>query len=117
MAISDNLKRGTIEVSILTLLKQRDMYGYDISQELSNQSKGLYSIQETSMYPALYRLVDKGYISDRTEKVGKRRTRVYYHLEPEGEVYLDSLRKEYLSISRGVLYLLGINSLEEMENE
>ena len=69
------------------------------------------------MYPALYRLVDKGYISDRTEKVGKRRTRVYYHLEPEGEVYLDSLRKEYLSISRGVLYLLEINSLEEMENE
>ena len=69
------------------------------------------------MYPALYRLVEKGYISDRTEKVGKRRTRVYYHLEPEGDIYLDSLRREYLSISRGVLYLLGINSLEEMENE
>lgn len=117
MAISDNLKRGTIEISVLSLLKQKDMYGYEISQELSNQSNGLYTIQETSLYPSLYRLLEKGCISDRTEKVGKRRTRVYYHLEPEGEVYLDGLRKEYLSTNRGVLYLLGINSLEEMENE
>lgn len=116
MAISDNLKRGTIEVSVLTLLKRADMYGYEISQELANQSEGLYTIQETSLYPTLYRLLNKGCISDRTEKVGVRRTRVYYHLEPEGEAYLEAIRKEYLSTNLGVLRILGIKSLEEMED-
>lgn len=93
------------------------MYGYELSQELSLQSKGLYSVSGTSLYPTLYRLVEKGYISAKEETVCKRRVRVYYHLENEGQVYLDSLRKEYLSINLGVLYILGINSFGEMENE
>ena len=42
MAISDNLKRGTIELTILTLLQDGDMYGYEISQQLSDRSGGLF---------------------------------------------------------------------------
>ena len=38
MAISDNLKRGTIELTILTLLQDGDMYGYEISQQLSDRA-------------------------------------------------------------------------------
>ena len=56
MAISDNLKRGTIELTILTLLQDGDMYGYEISQQLSDRSGGLYRILESSLYPSLYRL-------------------------------------------------------------
>ena len=48
MAISDNLKRGTIELTILTLLQDGDMYGYEISQQLSDRSGGLYRILESS---------------------------------------------------------------------
>ena len=51
MAISDNLKRGTIELTILTLLQDGDMYGYEISQQLSDRSGGLYRILESSLYP------------------------------------------------------------------
>lgn len=46
MAISDNLKRGTVELSVLTLLQKGDMYGYEISQQLFEQSGELYQIQE-----------------------------------------------------------------------
>lgn len=116
MAISDNVKRGTIELLILTLLKSEDMYGYQLSQELTRRSNELYSLQESSMYPTLYRLVDKGFISDRQEKVGKRRVRVYYHLESDGEVYLNEIKKEYLSLCRGILYILNISDLESMVN-
>lgn len=117
MAVSDNVKRGSIEVIILTILKDGDMYGYQLSQEIEKRSNGRYSLLESSMYPTLYRLVDKGFISDRQEKVGKRRIRVYYHLEPQGADYLAAARKEWLSLTSGVLSILGIEKLEDMTDE
>ena len=117
MAVSDNIKRGSIELLILTLLASHDMYGYELVQEIKTQSHQLYTMQESSLYPSLYRLLDKGFISDQQVKVGKRRTRVYYHIEDAGRVYLEEIRKEYLSLCRGILYLLNVNSLEEMIDE
>jgi PadR family transcriptional regulator PadR len=113
LSISDNLKRGTVELLLLTLLKEKDMYGYQLSQELAQRSDSLFTIQEGSMYPTLYRLSEKGLISDRTELVGKRRTRVYYHLEPLGVKYLEETMNEYVSINRGIFKVLGIKSLEK----
>lgn len=117
MAISDNVKRGTVELLVLTLLKEGDKYGYELIQELSARSHNRYSLVETSLYPCLYRLIDKKIITDRQEKVGKRRVRVYYHLEEEGVAYLEAIRKEYLSLTRGALDILNIKSLEEMTDE
>ncbi len=112
--LSEGIKRGTVELLILTLLKDEDMYGYQLSQELIKRSNGLYSLQESSMYPTLYRLLEKGLISDRQEKVGKRRVRVYYHLENAGKDHLENIKKEYFSICRGVLYVLGVSEIKEM---
>ncbi len=115
MALSEEIKRGTVELLILTILQDQNMYGYQLSQELTNRNNGLYTLQESSMYPTLYRLVEKELISDRQEKVGKRRVRVYYHLEEAGKVYLETIRKEYCSICRGGLYILGIKDIKELE--
>lgn len=115
MALSEGIKRGTVELLILTLLQDEDMYGYQISQELAIRSKGLYTLQESSMYPTLYRLVEKNLISDHQEKVGKRRIRVYYHLEKAGREYLEVIKKEYCSIIRGVFYILGIANIDALE--
>lgn len=117
MSLSDGIKRGTVELLVLTLLQTEDMYGYQITQELEAQSKKRYTLQESSLYPTLYRLVDKKYISDRIEKVGKRRTRVYYHIEEAGVQYLQKARKEYLNMCRGVFDILKITSLDMLEND
>ena len=117
MAISEGVKRGTVELLILTILQDEDMYGYQLSQELSNRSRGLYVLQETSMYPTLYRMVEKKLISDRQERVGKRRVRVYYHLEKAGKEYLKTIRKEYCNLSRGVFYILGITHIKDLDEE
>lgn len=108
MAVSDNLKRGTLELCVLTLLSSGDMYGYEISQTLLTKSNGLYQIQETSLYPTLYRLVEKECITSRTEKVGKRRVRVYYHIEAKGLEHLKCIRKEYLLHAVGVFKILDL---------
>ena len=114
MGITEGLKRGTVELMLLTLLKDEDMYGYQLSQELEIRSKGLFLLQEGSMYPTLYRMLEKGLVSDRIEKVGKRRTRVYYHIEPKGVEYFKTIKREYCSLNRGVLNVLGIAKLEEL---
>lgn len=114
MGLAEGVKRGSVELLLLSLLKHEDMYGYQLSQELASRSNGRYTLQESSMYPTLYRLLDKGLISDRRVLVGRRRVRVYYHLEPEGEKYLSTIRAEYLSLCHGVLSILGISKLEEM---
>ena len=117
MSAADGVKRSSIELLLLTLLQDEDMYGYQISQELERRSDGAYTLQESSMYPILYRMMDKGYISDKPVKVGKRRTRVYYHLEDAGVERLAQARREYLPLSLGVLKILGITEFNEMEEE
>lgn len=115
MGSKENLKRGVIDIMILTLLKKEDMYGYQICQELSEQSQGLFVLPEGSLYPTLYRLLDKKYITDRSEKVGKRRTRIYYQLTEDGEKHLETITREYLEMTQGVMYVLKkeINVLDE----
>lgn len=53
MVVSDNVKRGTIELLVLTLLDSRDMYGYELVQEIKKQSNKLYIMQESSLYPSI----------------------------------------------------------------
>ena len=115
MGITENLKRGTIELMILTLLKHADMYGYQLVQELSVRSDGDFVMPEGTLYPAMYRLMDNGYVSDRKELVGKRRTRVYYHIEQSGENYLNELILEYLKVSNGIQKIF--DSFEGETNE
>lgn len=106
IGIVEGLKRGTIEIMLLSMLKQRDMYGYDICREIEEKSCGLYIVTEGSLYPVLYRMLEKGYITDYSEKVGKRRTRVYYHLEDSGKTYLEQIKQEYFSLHSGIVKIL-----------
>ena len=57
MSINENLRRGTIDLLLLTLLQEEDMYGYQLSQQLARRSGGLYTMTEGSMYPSLYRML------------------------------------------------------------
>ena len=117
MGISEGLKRGTIELVLLSLLVGKDMYGYEICQEFERQSGGMFVVPEGSLYPVLYRMLDKGYITDRSELVGKRRTRVYYHIEQAGIDYLTEIKQEYFSLNRGILNILCADSLGDLDNE
>ena len=92
MGIRENFKRGSIEMLILYLLSQEDMYGYQLAQEINSRSEGQFDITEGSMYPTLYRLIEKKAISDYKKLSGKRRTRVYYHIEKEGVELLEKIK-------------------------
>lgn len=101
-----SFRRGVLSLVILALLKREDMYGYQLVQETFRSSGGKITTQEGSLYPVLYRLQDQGLISDRKVQVGKRMTRIYYHLEPAGEVRLSELIREYMQTSQGIFQII-----------
>lgn len=95
------------EMLILSILSTEDCYGYQLSLLIKDYSQGKISLPEGSLYPALYKLVDNGLISDEKRQVGKRLTRVYYHMEPEGKDYLNQLIEEYNSLHSGIQSILN----------
>ena len=73
-----------------------------LKTEITERSEGLIALTEGVLYPPLYRMIQKGYISERKETVCKRRVRVYYHLEELGKEYLSLLCEEYKKSYTGV---------------
>ena len=98
----NSFRRGVMTLVILALLEKEDMYGYQLVQETIQRSGGRIATQEGSLYPVLYKLLDQGLISDKKVQVGKRMTRIYYHLEPAGAVRLVELKAEFGEIVQGI---------------
>ena len=79
------LKKGSAELLILSLLEVRARHGYEISQLIELRSEGTLKFNVASFYPLLYRLEKRGWIEGRwVEKAGRRRRR-YYRLKAAGE--------------------------------
>ncbi len=107
MPAKNNFKKGSAEMLLLHILKEKgDCYGYEICQLIKEISEGLLMFPEGSLYPALYKLIDNECISDYKKLVGKRMTRVYYHIEKKGEERLQNLLTDYLSASTGIKKIL-----------
>ena len=91
-----------LEMLLLKILEEEDCYGYQLSQALNKRSDGQIKIADGTMYPILYKLEDQGYISDYKKLVGKRQTRVYYHLEDAGKEHLAALIKDYYKLTSAI---------------
>lgn len=99
-------KKGSIEMLTLLMLQEKDIYGYQLIQMLEERSDGKLTVQEGSLYPLLYRMVDSGFISGRDVTVetqhGRKRNRVLYHLESSGRQRLIELKAEFDQVQAGI---------------
>lgn len=86
------LKKGSAELMILSLLEYRPRHGYEIGQLIELRSRGAVRFNIASLYPLLYRLEKRNWIQGRwIEKAGQRRRR-YYRLTPAGKKMLAKQR-------------------------
>ena len=99
-------QRGVMSLVILALLDKEEMYGYQMVQSIMRITDRRLVTQEGSLYPVLYKLVDQGMIADRKVLVGRRMTRVYYHIEPAGREHLRKLIAEYEDVTKGVFQII-----------
>src|SRR6266404_2844431 len=82
------LKKGSAELMILSLLENRPRHGYEIAQLIELRSRGAIRFNVASLYPLLYRLEKRNWIRGRwVEKAGQRRRR-YYRLTSSGKKIL-----------------------------
>lgn len=102
-----NFRRGSVELLVLHLLSKHDYYGYELTQIMKNQTDGVIDIPVGSLYPALYKLIDNGYISDYKKQVGKRLIRVYYHIEAAGKERLAILLQDYYQTNQAIQNILN----------
>lgn len=86
------MKKGSAELLILSLVEIRARHGYEISKLIESRSDGVLKFNVASLYPLLYRLEKRGWIQGRwVEKAGQRRRR-YYKLTREGRKVLAAQR-------------------------
>ena len=104
------LKKGSAELLILSLVEARPRHGYEISKLIEVRSGGLLRFNVASLYPLLYRLEKRGWILGRwVEKAGQRRRR-YYRLTAEGKKVLAAQRNSWRD------FVEAINRITEVEN-
>jgi transcriptional regulator len=86
------LKKGSGELLILSLLEARPRHGYEIRKLIDIRSSGVLKFNAASLYPLLYRLEKRGWIEGRwVEKAGERRRR-FYKLTKDGKQILAAQR-------------------------
>jgi transcriptional regulator len=93
--LEHELKKGSAELLILSLIEDRPRHGYEIAKLIQERSDGALTFHAASLYPSLYRLERRGLIQGRwLEKAGQRRRR-YYRLTPAGRKVLASQRESW----------------------
>lgn len=103
-----NFTTGVTDLLMLSILKHQDSYMYDIINAITRLSDGKIVISQNTAYTVAYRLEKEGKVSSYSKLVGKRRTRVYYHIEPQGEIYLKEFSKAYKRTTEGVFKILSL---------
>ena len=104
---SSELKKGSIEMLILSLVEPRPRHGYEIGKLIEERSGGRLKFALPTLYPTLLRLENRGWIKGRwVEKVGERE-RCYYRLTPDGRRVLDEQRKTWTAYVAAVNAVIG----------
>ena len=101
------LKKGSAELLILSLVETRARHGYDIAKLIERRSDGALKFHAASLYPLLYRLEKRGWIDGRwTEKAGERRRRLY-KITPAGRKVLAAQRSGWEAFVKAIGQVVG----------
>jgi len=104
---SAELKKGSTEMLVLSLIEERPRHGYEIGKLIEQRSGGRLKFALPTLYPTLLRLENRGWIKGRwVEKAGERE-RCYYRLTPEGRRILDEQHKTWIAYVAAVNDVMG----------
>jgi PadR family transcriptional regulator len=107
MSRLNELKKGSAELLILSLVELRARHGYEISKLIEQRSGGELRFNAASLYPLLYRLEQRGWIEGRwVEKVDQRRRR-YYRATRHGKQVLRQQRGIWSTFVAAVNQIIG----------
>ena len=105
------LKKGSAELLILSLVEARQRHGYEIGKLIELRSDGGLRFSAAALYPLLYRLEKRGWLEGRwIEKTGQRRRR-YYRLTPGGRRVLAEQRTAWRTFVAAINRVAGLDNV------
>lgn len=105
MKINKELLKGSTAVMILSMLSRKDMYGYQIMQELKMMSDNTFDLKEGTLYPLLHTLENNNAIECYWFDTEEGRRRKYYKITDTGKEMLSEKRQEWS------VYVQAVNSV------
>lgn len=106
MKIDKSLTTGSTTMLILKLLESKDMYGYQMIEELEKKSNHIFSLKAGTLYPLLHSLEQKNMVES-YDVIENTRQRKYYHITSKGKKLLKDKKEEWETFSSTVNQLLG----------
>ncbi|MBK1810045.1 PadR family transcriptional regulator [Clostridium sp. YIM B02505] len=102
MKVSKELLKGSTTIIILSLLKDKSMYGYEMIKAIEEKSNGIFAFKEGTLYPILHSLQSDNYVESYWEESTEGRKRKYYKITSEGEKHLKDKKKEWETYKNAV---------------
>jgi PadR family transcriptional regulator PadR len=101
------LLQGTLDLLILKTLAAGAMHGYAIAQRIQQRSEDVLVVEEGSLYPCLYRMEEKGWISAEWGKSENNRRAKYYELTRAGRKQLEEETATWERVHRAISLVLA----------
>ena len=101
-----DLLQGTLDLLILKTVALEPMHGWGIAQRIQQISEDVLQVQQGSLYPALYRLEQKGWISAEWKASENNRRAKYYRLTNSGRKQLDREVSNWARLSTAITQIL-----------
>jgi PadR family transcriptional regulator, regulatory protein PadR len=99
----DELLPGTLYMLILrTLARGGELHGYEITKSIEKISNDILKIEEGSLYPALHRMLQKGWVKAKWGTTAENRRARYYRLTPLGRKQMESEVSQFNSVMHAV---------------
>jgi PadR family transcriptional regulator PadR len=102
-----DLLQGTLDLLILKTLELESMHGWGISQRIQQISESVLQVNQGSLYPALHRLEEQGWITANWKASDNNRQAKYYALTRRGKAQLTEERENWLRLSAAVGRIVG----------
>ena len=100
--IRTELKRGTAELAVLSVLEKEPLHGYEIGRRIEEQSGGALHFTLAALYPLLYRMEHRGWLRGDWETGDSGKRRRCYRLLPRGRKMLKPMRAEWADLFRAM---------------
>jgi transcriptional regulator len=103
----DEIPQGTLDMLILrTLARDKELHGFEIAESIRDTSEDVLQVEEGSLYPALQRMLVKGWITGEWGKTEENRRARYYRLTPAGRKQLAAELERYDRVARAIARVL-----------
>ena len=107
MKINKSLMTGSTTMLILKLLEEKDMYGYQMIEELAKKSDDTFALKAGTLYPLLHNLEVKSMLESYDSNADSNRVRKYYSITNKGKKLLHEKKKEWS------VYTSAVNNIME----